>query len=557
MAADLWTLDTEDNSKGHVHIVNFYNGDEHFTFTDKDGGDPVKEAILWLISEPRDIQVWCVNLQYDLINLFRDSMDVLDITFVKGRIITARILDTKIYFKDTLNHWKISVEEMGNRIGLKKIKTASFNNVTYCRRDTEITWKFVRTMQLHYEGIGAKLKSTIGSTALDYYYSHYGQRSKKMKNSHIEFCMKGYYGGRTEIFFNRPIEGSIFYFDCNSLYPTAMLEKFPTLTRPKFVKRPDFSKEGMVDVELSCRGLSVPYLPLRTDKGQLIFPIGHFRGVYTYFEIREAKKLGYKIKKILKALEFSSTIYPFTEFVNDCYAKRLEAQAVNDSMLSDCYKLLMNNLYGKFGQGREYQKLVPFNGRNKSNGDTVFQNLVLKNIDSGFPRHTNGVWACYTTAYARHILYQKLIEVEKQGGLLIYCDTDSVIFEHRTQIFKDSKLLGEMKKEGDFKYAHFKLPKLYSLVERGRLSRKIFRAKGVPRNVAEDFFNSGRASFKRPYKLKETLRRNLSPKRTVPLVANYWDLTTKEIRQKYDKRIVLKSGHTRPIELKQGGVKLK
>ncbi len=537
-------FDSEDDSKGRVFCINFFDGDKHTTFFDQ------KSALEWLCDRPGVLELWAVNLGYDLNNLFQGYLEKLEITYVDSRIISARIIKAQVYFRDTLNHWKMSVEEMGKRIGLPKIKTRNFRNVEYCRRDTEITYRFVMEMKNQYAKIGCNLKATIGSTALEYYYSKFGDRpsdEEVLEFQEIEFCKKGYYGGRTEIFFTKPVVGNIQYFDINSLYPSVMRDfGFPRLDKRKWTKHPDFKKEGMADVEMDCpQNIKIPYLSNRNDKG-LIFPVGTFRGIYTYFEIRESIKLGYVVRKTFTALQFEGTCSPFIQFVETLYNMRLKAQKVGDKLLSDSAKLIGNNLYGKFGQGNEFTKLCAIKPGEKVEG-FVFGNLILKKVLGKYPKHSNAVWACYTTAYARHRLYDGLTKVQNNDGLLIYCDTDSVIFESDKRIIEPSDKLGEFKLEGEFRYAHFKLPKLYCLIpKRGKW---VFRAKGVPRKRANDFFRTGKASFRRPYKLRETMRRNLSPTRIEKLIPNYWATTQKEIRKTYDKRVVEKTGHTRPITL--------
>lgn len=543
------SLDTEDNSKGKVYLINFYDGAEHFTFRTR------VEAIEWLSNQPGHIEIWCTNLGYDLNNLFGDQITCTEIIYAGSRVISARFLGTSIRFRDTLNHWKISVREMGIRIGLEKLDAGGdFNNVKYCRRDSEITFLFVEHMADKYQSIGAKLKTTIGSTALDFFYGHYHGRPHNRdipKETEMQFILKGYYGGRTEIFFNKPVEGNIHYVDVNSLYPAVMRENvFPILSSRKKTKRPDFTKEGMANVTFKAPNLEIPYLPYRDPKTyRLVFPTGRFTGTYTYFEIREAQRLGYDLVRINDALEYRGGTYrPFEKFVDTLYESRMQAKRQDDELLTESYKLLMNNLYGKFGQGNEITKLVPIDRAKLKSGDVVFNGMMLVKEKKEYPRHSNGIWAAYVTAYARAKLYEGLCKVRDSGGLLIYCDTDSIIFEHSSGIFPDSKALGEFKIEGQFKYAHFKLPKLYCLVDAKTEVRK-YRAKGVPRAEAESFFETGKAKFKRPYKLREVLRRNLSPKRTEKLIPNYWETVEKTIYQKYDKRIVLNSGHTKPLEV--------
>lgn len=538
----LLSLDTEDNSKAKVYILNFYDGEKHYTFRKP------KDALKWLLKQ-QDFEIWCTNVGYDLGNLFQDRFHYLEISYIQSRIINAKIKDLNIEFRDTLNHWKMSVEEMGNRIGLPKFKTKSFNNVKYCRRDSEITWKFVMSMKERYEKIGCELKATIGSTALRFFQTKYFKHNHKklFTKKTVEFMLKGYYGGRTEIFFNKPIEGNIWYFDFNSLYPSVMLRPMPVLNPYFFTKNPNFKNEGICHVRLSTsKPLNIPYLPFRDNDGRLLFPLGVLDGAYTYFEIREALKKGYVIEKIHNAIEFpQGTFYPFKAFVNELWGERQQAQSQGDSLLSDTFKLLLNNLYGKFAQGNEYTKLLPLTRKPKV-GDEILGNMILRKVKGEYPLHTNVIWSAYVTAYARDLLWHAMDKIEKSGGLLIYCDTDSVIFENDKPIFENSKNLGELKLEGEFSYAHFKLPKLYRLIEKLKKT-EITKAKGVPKKFAKTFFDEGRVEFSRPYKIREVLRRNLSPKRKYKLKVNFWDTIEKQSNKKYDKRKVLKNGTTFPI----------
>lgn len=538
-------MDTEDDSKGNVFCINFYDGSTHTTFM---GCNVQQKAIEWLHTRSRDsVEIWAVNLAYDLNNLFKGHFTQLEIIYADTRVITARLLKTKIFFKDTLNHWKLSVKEMGKRIGLHKIETKDFKNVEYCRRDTEICYHFVKHMEKNYQTIGCELKATIGSTSLHYFYKNFWDRPKPdeiLSQSEIEFLRGGYYGGRTEIFFTKPVSGFIWYFDVNSLYPSVMRDfHFPKLCDRLSVF--DLIYEGMAEVDIYCSTISIPYLPYRINNKGIIFPQGKLHGTYTYFEIREALKLGYKVLKVYKAITFTKTCQPFKKFVDTLYDWRLKAQADKDELLSQAAKDISNNLYGKFAQKNVFTKLVPYN-RFKDQG-TIYGDMLLKKTTGKYPKHTNIIWACYTTAYARHRLYEYLVKVGLGNGLLIYCDTDSIIFENSSQIFTPSQNLGELKLEkgSPFRYAHFKLPKLYCL--KPRFGKWTYKSKGVRRDRASEFFRTGRTRFKRPYKLRESLRRNLSPKKTYEIIPNYWEFTIKEARHRYDKRIVSRSGHTSPI----------
>lgn len=527
----LWAVDTEDDSKGKVYLINFCDENEkHHTFRSP------KTALEFLQKQSGDIDIWATNLGYDLSNIFQNYMSCLEITYIKGRVINAKIQGTNITFKDTLNHWKISVAEMGKRIGLAKFKTDDFNNVKYCRRDTLITRRFVSSMEKKYAEIGAKLKSTIGSTALDLFKTRYHTHSfvRSFKASDIDWMLGGYYGGRTEIFHTKPISGIIRYYDFNSLYPSVMVGRnFPIIGGHGFRMGDIETTDGISEASvLVPRNLEIPYLPIRSKQG-LIFPTGKFTGRWTNFELREAQKYGVKIEKVHKQFLFKGSYQPFDEFVRELYQFRLDAQKQNDALLSDSAKLILNNLYGKFAQGNEITRLLPYKRENLKTGDKVFCDLLLRDEKGDYPVHTNVVWSAYVTAYGRDKLYKGMLAAKAHGGRLLYCDTDSIIFEGGCDL-PTSKDLGDFKLEGVWKWAHFKLPKLYRLDGETRVTR----AKGVPRISADEFFDKGFAEFKKPNKLRESLRRKLTP--------NEWVLSRKELRRKYDKRITSRSGRTKP-----------
>lgn len=552
---NLWAFDTEDNSKGTAFLFNFYdiNTGTHHTY--RNGG-----AALDFVCNLKNATLWACNLEYDIINLFRGFYGLLHYSYAGSRLISCELKEDKILFLNTFNHWPMSVKKMGERIGLPKFEIEHTGStkitkqmIEYCQRDTEIVGKFVQSMYRTYESIGCRVKRTIASTTLDYFEKQYYPRvTHPFDRDQIDWFHTGYYGGRTEIFFNKPVEGKIHYSDVNSLYPYCLKNyDFPELYDFYETDTPDFKIPGISELSLFCpKSMDIPYLPSRTT-GKLLFPTGHIQGVYTHFEINEALALGYRVTSCSRTTQFSGVCRPFTEYIDTLYEKRQTALADGDDLMQMSYKSLMNNLYGKWAQKNELVSLEPLTRENPPcPGDTIFGDLVLRRRLGDYPRHANCVWSMYTTTYARHLLYLALIRVQRAGGLLMYCDTDSVVYESSEPILENSKNLGEFKLEGVYSYAHFKLPKLYCL--RGDHT-EIFKAKGVPHSVAGEYFTNGRAEFRKPLKLRESMRRNLSPKRTHKLVANYWTTFDKEITGVYDKRVVLKSGHTKPIHLNQKG----
>lgn len=551
----LMAFDSEDNSNGRMFMVNFFDGHEHKTFRS------AEKAITWLMEfaqertgNKRGCQIWAVNCEYDLNNLFKNDNDLIQRTYIESRFISARIKGTNVSFLDTLNHWKLSVLKMGEKIGLKKLDTGgSFNNVRYCRRDTEICFRFVERMLGYYGELGVKSAATIGSTALKFFKEKYHRADfPAFEHEEIEFMRDAARGGRVEIFNTKPIWGNIQYVDFNSLYPAQMLKPLPRLETRYWTTRPDYDgRNGIAEITVSSpETMEIPYLGTVSDDGKFIFPLGTWRGRYSYFEIREARKLGYRIRKTHRALEFGLGESPIMrDFVEDLYAKRLEAMNAKDALLSDTCKLLLNNLFGKFLQGNEKTLVVPYEPNRLKPGDIYSlerPEAILRKVKGPYPRHTNVIWSAYITAFARHALWCGLERVRLAGGTLIYCDTDSIIFEHPTPLFENSLELGGLKSEGEFCFAHFKQPKMYKLIN--KKDESYYKTKGVPKKFQKDFFEDDFVFFDSPNRFKASFRsavRSAGVKGISDYV-NIWEIRLKTMNSKYDKREILKNGETKP-----------
>lgn len=466
-------------------------------------------------------------------------------------------------------------------------RSRAYKYIEYCRRDTEITGRFVETMLKKYDEIDCEPKTTIAATTLHYFEQKYYKKvTHSFTEKQIDWFHTGYYGGRCEIFHNLPLKGPVWYHDLNFLYPYCMKTgMYPDLDVHYESKKPDLSLFGAADCIVQApRELLIPYLPCRSD-GKLIFPLGRWRGVYTFFELTEAQKLGYRIQKIHRAIECPGAHNPFEPFIDAIYTERLKAKASGDELLDMVFKAFGNFAYGKYAQGNETTELIPVSQMKEiPSGTVIFDgNLALIHRKRKYPRYANCLWAMYVTAYARHRLYYHGFKrVLGAGARLIYCDTDSVMYQADAPVLEHSKELGEFKLEGIYKETYFKLPKLYYLIpyseksEYGRIFKKttnkslfdetVYKAKGVPRETKikgkirypkQEYFHKNKAIYVKPNKLRESLRRNyIDPEAKKPkiktrlLVPNYWEVREKEVSGKYNKRIVLKDGSTLPLTLK-------
>ncbi len=500
-------FDTEDDSQGTVTILNFFDGKNHTTFR----GENCRYRAWGHLNELKHEQVWAVNAEYDLVNLFGPWLGkICTLQYVRSGLMRASFKEAKITFYDTLRHWPASVEDMGKAIGLLKLSMPHLgctcdDCVDYCRRDTEIAWKFVDEMLGRYESIGLDMvRSTLPSMALALFRQFYTKEFQQLDDYHLNFMRKGYYGGRVEIYRLGKITGAINHYDVNSLFPSVMKGGiFPDLDSIYTTTKPDFNKEGIFEGWIYIPQVNIPGLPVRAD--ELIFPYGSVFGTWPYPEIRKLMEDGGRVVRCKEAVEFDDVESPFDRYVDFCYGKRLEAKTELDKIF---WKLMLNSLYGKFGQCSGLE--IIFNDKDQT-------------LD-GRAKHANVVWSAYITSYAR----LRLLGFLRSCLTPFYTDTDSLF---TFDSFPVSPELGALKLEGTYQEAEFKGSKIYCL-------DYVARAKGVPRKMSGDFFRTGKAVYKKPMRFKEGQKRRLQP--------NVWHEVEKEARKEYSKRKIYPDGSTEP-----------
>jgi len=506
-------LDTEDNSKGFVLWVNFFDGERHYSF------DNNLDAIDWLYGFAKKrgeaIYIFCTQLEYDIVSLFQHLWKLVTVEFFSNRLIKANMEGVNVTFYDTLNHYKGSVKELGKLIGLPKLDFAP-SDLEYCKRDTEITYRFAVMLQGFYNDLKVNLKSTIGGESLELFRSRFLKCSMiKPEEEDIEDFRSAYYGGRVEVYDMNEVE-SLTVLDINSLYSSVMksnLFPFPEY----YIKEDRFKPNGVYFAEVES-GIKLPVLPWRNKYGKVFFPNGRFYGWWTYPELSYAQSQGVEILRVIRGYRWLYEFDWFTEYVSYLWGKRQESK---DKFENKMFKILLNSLYGKFAMGREKTVLK----------DGIFKTELLDPSPS-----SNYILSIWVTSFARICLHKKIKEFQSKGCYVVYTDTDSIIYQG--DYIEDSKELGRFKLVGKFDRGKFLLPKLYWLERDGK---KIVKAKGIPQKSKLDFISEGVAEYLKPCKLRESVRLRKHP--------NVWYKAEKIMREEYDKRYINKDGSTNPVQI--------
>ena len=247
------------------------------------------------------------------------------------------------------------------------------------------------------------------------------------------------------------IKDKIFHLDVNSLYPSCMEnEVFPVgvheiihnngldnFEEYLIKQEKEHNKKVIIDVyiyEGKVKANKMPCFLIGKDgrkkakhlKYKAFYEeIEDVKEVITLEEFEYLKNNHYDMDyEILTGYVFKAKKCLFTEFIGELKAKKIEYN--NNKFLRQCYKLLMNNAYGKFGEKAEKQNLQK---RLDENGDWYKYNKDEEHETGNILTETTGQYfyppiAIYVTSYARLKMMKYINKVDWKN--VIYMDTDSI-----------------------------------------------------------------------------------------------------------------------------------
>jgi len=445
-----------------------------------------EEMIKFIHKNLKGYWIYATNLEFDFYGLYKNHLKKYPHKPIfRNGLIGVKMYSKRgdgqfkhpIYFLDTMNYVHFGVEKLGKIIGIEKLPTPKcfgrkpktyeekIELTNYNIRDSEISCKFVEWFQEKLFDFGGELETTIAKTSLDifrrkFFFDEWFKPNKRIN----DFVRKGYYGGRTEAFKRGYVE-KLNYYDVNSLYPSVMKLKLPNPNSAKYHEKVDeryLIYEGMINCVVECPDdLNKPFLPYRNedDNGKLIFPSGTFKGTWTCFELRYAIQLGYKIKQFNDAVIYYDKQIYFADYVDKLYYERQECKKHGKSEQL-IYKLLLNSLYGKFGQNSAGDDWLHIDSPDMNK---VKPEQIIEIIDDTFVRVKSSrtaifvqpIISAYVTAFARTLLYQY---IEKYD--VYYCDTDSIFTPDTVPA---SLELGTMKFEGLIQDVVIVKPRFYKI----------------------------------------------------------------------------------------------
>ena len=524
-----------------------------------------KDFISWLIVQHRKkttLYLFCHNTNFDVpvLDLFR-LMGETEYTLESAIIDAPPTICTwqgphgKIILLDTLNFWRQSLKAIGEWVSLPKLDMP--DNMrdtqladTYCRRDCAIIRKacidWWRTLGV--EDMGGFARTIAGQSMRTWRHKYmHHQVLIDADEQALLLARDGYYGGRNECFFIGAISRVQHILDVNALYPHVMREHdYPT----HLIGHQDSTTIGELQHWLDNHAVMARVyimngdgqLPCRRN-GRLLFPRGSF------WTVLSTPELKYAIERDLIATISECSVYRqapiFYDYVSDLHPKLRQARAAGHAVSAKMFKMLLTNLYGKFGQnGVVYESAGHTDDLSacawidldmETGQQTRYRQLgglVQCQVREQESRESHPAIAAHVTAYGRSVLRAGMQLAGR--GHYTYCDTDSLMVDltglrAMHQVIHPSEL-GLWKDQDIAHSAHIWGPKDY----RFGLDRKIkgVREKAIwmgPRKVLQDQWSGLRGLI---------AAGRLDTPTTKPI--------TKQLGRTYHKGTVLDSGWIEP-----------
>jgi len=451
------------------------------------------------------------NVVYDatILDLFREFPKhgyKLSSIYSKGQVCIIRWAkgDIKITMLDNGNIFSGTLEKWGKIFDIQKI-VIDFDTCTdtelqaYCRRDVEIMIKSWRTwMQFIYENNCGGFRETIGSTAFNTWrHKHlngdvYVHKDEKV----LELERNGYHGGRVEAFHQGMLwTDDYYYLDINNMYGYIMYNsKMPVGLQGHT------SKLGIKRlISILDRYAVMARVTINTDQpvyifkvnGHAAYPLGRFETVLTTNELLYALENGH-LEHVHEFAWYRQDDI-FSSFIDEFYNLRMTYRNEHNTGFEAICKLIINSLYGKFGQTGITQTIIgscPYDEiwnmpqlhaqTGQRSTQTALGGSVYETSQDGESYHAMPAIAAHVTANARLYLWSLMQKAGREN--VYYCDTDSLIVNrmgyYNLERMIDENKLGMLKVETQSPWLIVNAPKDYEMEGRKKI-------KGIRNNAID------------------------------------------------------------------------
>ena len=468
--------------------------------------------------------------------------------------------DKTLLFLDNMNYFATSLKALGESIGeaklpMPKMRAPASEWWPYCEQDVTVMYKawqfwlsFITSNELGNFGL------TIASQAFNAYRHRFMPTPIFIHDSKkaVRLERTAYRGGRNECFQLGELPLQQYHLlDINSMYPYIMTKnEYPTnlkstgkeLTLEKlraYLKHYAIIADVVVETPEPCFAIK--------HSGKLLFPTGRFHATLTSSELRYGLFYGY-IRSVGDYSLYEKAAL-FDKYVKFFYGKRQEFAKSGNKVYGYLCKLMLNSLYGKFGQksevwdqvgedfAREYDYWTEYDYDTKITHTYRAVNYMVEER-KGYEEGYNSLVSipAEITANARLYLWQLI----KKAGLKnsFYCDTDSILVNDEGLANLSDELsrteLGLLKVQKHPTSVVLKGLKDYVMDKQTKIKGVPKKAKKIGPDTYVTFRSVG-------------IRSGLHNKDISKVV---WKKTIKHLKRLYNKGIVLENHRVMPLIMK-------
>lgn len=392
---------------------------------------------------------------------------------IAGRFAKVKIGECEL--RDSLNIFtQTKLEQFGGKI-----------KIDYSRLELDVRHLHMEEIRKYlrqdcvmlYENLARYFKEygrgfTQAGSSMRYWAKKYQQRPPKQSPAAFRDMKPFFYGGRVECFQSGHKRESFSVVDINSAYPRAMLEKHPFSVNPIISDK--LPSTGIEQCLIRFDGCSSGALPYREAHKELSFPNDdevreYFVSGWEFLAGLELDTL--KVVNIKQVYSFAQHV-DFQGYVQEFYAKRMDAKKRQDKPQDIFAKIFMNSLFGKFASDPErYKEWVIASEESRerwinegfTQGDPWNSRfLMTRPLAEKKHRYYNIATAASITGFVRAYLLRSIRQCEG----VIYSDTDCIAARDVSRL-KLGDGLGEWKLEmvgdewavaGKKTYAFHKIP---------------------------------------------------------------------------------------------------
>ena len=364
------------------------------------------------------------------------------------------------------------------------VYSVRIESISYCLNDIRLLNKCLMSLLDVIKNVDENLISSSFSAPsmshkIFFKYFNVKKINEKSPKEVDLYARKSFKGGRSEVFGNLYENEHIKYYDYPGMYGGCMKEKFH-FGKSHLTSVFDIDEVGFHTVTYKTNNDNIPILPRHSETGKLMFVNGENTDTIWFEELIYFIENGGQILKKHHSLKYENFGETFTEFVD--YFENIKKKEGYYKVFG---KLMINSLYGSMAlKDENYYSYITFSYNefeyiNKNLNvykfyslndvyiiliikDYKFKSIFKNKIDLN-KSSRNVTYSSAIASKARIKLHKFFKEVEKDGGRILYTDTDSIFAAYDK---KDKRCdIGAKKWIKFFKDGVFASPKSYALLD--------------------------------------------------------------------------------------------